>query len=138
MFPPELVSDILSIAILLHPQPASILLTSSYFYNLSLRLLYHKLHFTSYRQIEKFLQTYGIEPIRVPYPPRAIELDLDNNANMNVFSQLRDLFLTCSLARGTEVDEQGRLVLDSLTLRLHSLSQDPNPGSIYNTLRSIK
>ncbi|KAF8352042.1 hypothetical protein F5887DRAFT_933695 [Amanita rubescens] len=123
MLPPELISYILSVSLILHPRPVHLLRLSSYFYDVSLRLLYNSLQFRSYTQIERFLATYSRQPLRIPYPPRVIELGY--------------LFLFCSLATGAEVDQQGRLVLDLLKLRIHSLSQDPNPGTIYDTLCAI-
>ena len=138
MLPPELISYILSVSLTLHPRPVHLLRLSSYFYDVSIRLLYNSLQFQSYTQIERFLATYGRQPLRIPCPPRVIELDVDNNAQFNLFLRLRDLFLFCTLATGAEVDQQGRLVLDLLNLRLHSLSQDPNPGTIYDTLCAIK
>jgi hypothetical protein len=138
MLPPELIFDILSISLTLHPRPVHILRTSSHFYDISLRLLYNRLQFKSCSQIEHFLNAYGRQPLRIPYPPHVIELDVDNDAKLDLFTQLRDLFLSCSLANGAEVDQQGRLVLDLLRLRLHSLSQDPNPGAMYDTLCAIK
>ncbi|KAF8635739.1 hypothetical protein AX15_000355 [Amanita polypyramis BW_CC] len=135
--PSELISDILSVALVLHPRPVSILLASSQFYHLSVRQLYDKLHFKSHRQIGRFLRTYGRQPSRIPFPPHEIELDVDNDATVNVFSYLRDLFFSCSLANDAEVDERGKLVVELLRLRLHSLSQGLNPGTIYDTLCAI-
>ena len=138
MLPPELIFDILSVSLTLHPRPVHVLRTSSRFYSMSLRLLYNRLQFKSCSQIERFLTAYGRQPLHIPYPPHVIELDVDNDTKFNLFMQLRDLFRSCSLASGAEVDQQGRLVLDLLRLRLHSLSQDPNPGAVYDTLCVIK
>ena len=136
MLPPELLFDILSVSLTLHPRPVHVLRTSSHFYNMSLRLLYSRLQFKSFFQIKRFLTVYGRQPLRIPYPPHVIEID--NDTTLNLFMQLRDLFLSCSLAGGAVVDQQGRLVLDLLRLRLHSLSQDPNPGAIYDALCVLK
>jgi hypothetical protein len=138
MLPPELIFDILSVSLTLHPRPVHVLRTCSHFYNMSLRPLYSRLQFKSCSQIERFLTAYGQQPLHIPYPPHVIELDVDNDTKLNLFMQLQDLFRSCSLASGAEVDQQGRLVLDLLRLRLHSLSQDPNPGVVYDALCVIK
>ena len=138
MLPPELIFDILSVSLTFHPRPVHVLRTCSHFYNISLRLLYGRLQFKSCSQIERFLTAYGQQPLHIPYPPHVIELDVDNDTKLNLFVQLRNLFRSCSLASGAEVDQQGRLVLDLLRLRLHSLSQDPNPGAVYDALCVIK
>ncbi|PFH51143.1 hypothetical protein AMATHDRAFT_143252 [Amanita thiersii Skay4041] len=135
--PPEIVLEILSQSIVVHPQPAAILVTSSFFYHSSVDLLYRNLYFKSRNQLIRFLRTYSNAPFRIARPPRSIELDFDSGMTTNIFYHIGLLFVACSFAPSAEVDTRSRVVVDLLKLRLHSHSQDPYIGSIYDALASV-
>ena len=136
--PTELLIDILTFALLLHPRPADILRTSSQIFTLAFHILYAHLHFTSTQQLVLFLSTFEDHSLRCA--PRSIDCDIDvvKNATRDIFQLMRSLFTRCSAVPTAEVDDQGRLVVDLLRLRMNSHAQDPNIYMVYEALSRIK
>jgi hypothetical protein len=136
--PTELLIDILTFALPLHPRPADILRTSSQIFTLAFHILYTHLRFTSTRQLALFLSTFEDHSFRCA--PRSIDCDIDvvNNATRDVFQLMRSLFTRCSAVPTAEVDNQGRLVVDLLRLRMNSHAHDPNIYMVYEALSQIK
>ena len=136
--PTELLVDILTFALPLHPRPADILRTSSQIFTLACHILYTHLRFTSTRQLVLFLSTFEDHSLRCA--PRSIDCDIDvvNNATRDVFQLMRSLFIRCSAVPTAEVDGQGRLVVDLLRLRMNSHAQDSNIYMVYEALSQIK
>lgn len=135
--PTELLIDILTFALPLHPGPADILRTSSQIFTLAFHILYTHLRFTSTRQLALFLSTFEDHSLRCA--PRSIDCDIDveNNATSDVFQLMCSLFTRCSAVPTAEVDDEGRLVVDLLRLRMNSHAQDPNIYMVYEALSQI-
>lgn len=136
--PPELLLEILPLALENHPRPTAILLTSSLFYRLSTQILYTHLQFKSVLQLIRFLCVHGHSSSPLLCCPRTIKLDVVTDTTSNIFFHIHTLFQRCCATSGVELDAKGRLVLDSLHFRLNSHSQDMNIHMVYQALSVVK
>jgi hypothetical protein len=143
ILPPEVLHEILSIC-LESPTSVSIInlmTTSSLFCNICQQLVYSQLYFTTRAQLAFFIRTYGTSKCTVPCIPRSLEFDI-TAAGIEaplVFSDIHAVFSQClSDLNDAERDENGRLCLDSLRLRLNSHYSDPRIEMIYTALSLVK
>lgn len=141
--PPELVEEILSHAV----QPpnsrtSTIARVSSSFLAICQRLVYSHLHFTSRAQITSFISTYSNPDAgpRVPYCPRMFTVNLSGDESHLVFCDLQLLLSRCfSQGKGdTGSDNEGRLCLDLLRLRLNSHAFDVQIMMIHQALSLVQ
>ncbi|KAF5325324.1 hypothetical protein D9619_009800 [Psilocybe cf. subviscida] len=140
--PPELVEEILSHAV----QPpnsrtSTVARVSSSFLAICQRLVYSHLHFTSRAQITSFISTYSNPDAgpRVPYCPRMFTVNLSGDESHLVFCDLQLLLSRCfSQGKGdTGSDNEGRLCLDLLRLRLNSHAFDVQIMMIHQALSLV-
>ncbi|CAA7266245.1 unnamed protein product [Cyclocybe aegerita] len=140
LLPPEIVQEIVEMSLLSSRSPMALLTSCSAFRDIVQQILYAGITFTSRAQLRSFTMTYCRTP--VPYAPRAIAVHITNDDFSNiVFSDFSTLVSTCfwSASYGPKVsrDQNGRLVLDLLLLRLYSHMYDPGIERIYSALSQI-
>ena len=148
--PLEIHLDILSLALRGSETPSNILAVNRTFYDLCLPLLHVHLRFRSSHGLAQFTAGAHVE-----CSPCTISLDLAGGApQSSIFMLLGGVFMRCQrihtrssngrppisvdrdAMRGQ--DEQERLLLDHLFLRLHSNKSDPNLHTIESTLKMVK
>lgn len=134
--PSEIVREILSFALPFRDTRLSLLTTCALFCDVSQSILYSHLHFASRSQLSSFIGVYSTSRCHVPHAPRSIELDIAGGGP-NLFLDLYSLFSQC-FCDIAERDELGRLVLDSLQLRMDSHAFDPRIEMIYSALSLIR
>jgi len=134
--PPEIIREILSFALPFRDTRSNLLTTSSLFCDISQSILYTHLHFTSRPQLSSFIGVYGTSGCHVSYAPRSVKLDIAG-VGSNLFLDLYSLFSQC-FCNVVERDEMGRLILDSLQLRMDSHVFDPRLEMIYSALSLIR
>ncbi|PPQ99318.1 hypothetical protein CVT24_009186 [Panaeolus cyanescens] len=127
-----------------------LLQTCRVFYSVARRILYYDLVFNSPGQIARFAVTHGNTKGPTIYP-RTITVDISLDLEHTTFTELYNLFSTCfkqsssstkrdkdqdGMAEEEELplDDKGRILLDSLSLRLNSHTFDPNLNMIYESL----
>ncbi|KAF8895904.1 hypothetical protein CPB84DRAFT_1782161 [Gymnopilus junonius] len=135
--PPEILHEILSYSLLnvqIRPTPTALLTTCSLFRDISTRITYTDLQFTTRYQLSSFIATYSNRP--VPYAPRSIEIGITSDSSNLLFSDIFALFSQCFSSPDDDVakDESGRLSLESLQLRTNSHAFDPQIDMIYLSL----
>jgi hypothetical protein len=125
--PIELILNILSFTVDVHPIPSSILCVNNFFFQICQPLLHTHLSFRSTWQLESFCSN---SLHTLTSPPRSLNVELaGGSVNYEVFKCLREVLLRCSGASNSG----GRLP-NVLRLRLNSHASDPNLGSIYDAL----
>ncbi|PPQ96441.1 hypothetical protein CVT26_005082 [Gymnopilus dilepis] len=120
--PPEILHEILSYTLLntrKRSLPVAPLLTCSLFRDISSRIVYSNLRFTSRHQLSSFITTYRTLP--VPHAPRSIDIDITNDSSND----------------DTVKDEDGRLSLETLRLCTHSHAFDPHIEMVYLSLSLV-
>ncbi|TFK32098.1 hypothetical protein BDQ12DRAFT_701319 [Crucibulum laeve] len=134
--PSELLRDIISLCLDVKSNRIPLLLTSSVCNAISMELLYTHLRFETSLQLIRFLCTYGTPLLPLPYPPRTIDVDFTSDAT-TIFFHLNTLITRCGSLPEMETDEQGRIVLDILRLRLYSHTQDSGLHMILTSLEQV-
>lgn len=139
--PPEILHEILSYTLLntrKRSLPVAPLLTCSLFRDISSRIVYSNLRFTSRHQLSSFIATYRTLP--VPHAPRSVDIDITNDSSNVLFPDIYALFSDCfSLIKDDTVkDEDGRLSLETLRLCTHSHAFDPHIEMVYLSLSLVK
>lgn len=136
LLPPEILREILSFALPFRDTRLNLLTTCSLFCDVSQSILYTYLHFTSRSQLSSFIGVYSTSICHVSHAPRSIQLDIAGTGP-NIFLDLYSLFSLC-FCDIAERDEMGRLVLDSLQLRMDSHAFDSRIEMIYSALSLIR
>lgn len=141
--PPELLEEILCHAV----QPpnsrmSTVARVSTPFLAICQRLVYCHLHFTSRSQITSFISTFS-QPDggpRVPYFPRTLTVDLSGDESHLVFCDLQLLLSRCFSQgkQNAETDDEGRLGLDLLRLRLNSHAFDVQIMMVHQALSLVQ
>ncbi|EAU83908.2 hypothetical protein CC1G_10313 [Coprinopsis cinerea okayama7 len=153
--PSEILEDIISFALPLHPSPASILQTCSTFNDIGTKQLYTRLGFYSLTQLDRFLYTFaGDQNVGemgstssisssstrqswtrpIPYRPRTVEFSFINDVKAQLFFKMHSLFLMyLRLNPGDDGGESPqvlqvhpKLELDALHLKCYSHTRDGN------------
>lgn len=141
--PPELLEEILFHAV----QPpnsrtSAVARVSSHFLAIYQRLVYSHLHFTSRTQITSFISTYNHPDggPRVPYFPRSFTVDLSGDESHLAFCDLQLLLSRCfnEGKENAETDDEGRICLDVLRLRLNSHAFDVQIMMIHQALNLVQ
>lgn len=164
LFPPEILYEILSYSIdLRSPSVSTLMTTCSVFHEICHRILYTALTFTSIRQINSFVSVHKDIRARSPrlgryHSPRSVVFDIVRNDDHLVFSTIHAFFSRCfqqpdahidndiiaevseSSEKGMviERDEQGKLVLDLLHLRMNSHMFDSDIEMVYDSISLVK
>jgi len=127
--PPELILDILSFAIGLHPNPSSILATSRRLHALGTPLLYAAPSFRSARALAAF-------PLRPPVQPRALHVHLaGGEVGAGQFRALATLIRHC-LRNGGRNDNV--LQLEELSLCMNSTADPKSDDSALEALGLVE
>jgi hypothetical protein len=156
--PNELLFEILTLLRPTCQNPLDILLVSSNFYRLYSQLIYNNLYFTKITQITRFLHIFNgthendaatssntptsvIMLMPIPQPIRNITIDVFNDLELGLYTHLRDLFTLCANVNAVpeaEVDDHGRVVLETLKFRFHTHAMDKSLHMIYEALFRVK
>lgn len=157
--PTELIEEILTRAIELHPHPAQILCTHSVFNEIGSYILYSHLHFNSIGQLSAFVSN---KKDAIPHQPRELIVNLAGGTTAyTAFQYLGDVLKKCladskragnsgfcsastDLSRASAANtcdghtpasaSASALPLDLLSLRLNSHVNNPNLHDIYDAL----
>ncbi|KAJ3774615.1 hypothetical protein EV361DRAFT_902030 [Lentinula raphanica] len=133
--PTEILTDVLTIA-LQDTKPTHILCTSSLFRSIAERILHQNLCFYSSSQLSRFVHLLSQGSLRLVCEPRTLVLDIAGGASTNIFEKLDALLTEIAHESQTKKDESGRLVLESLRLRLNSHTHDDHQ-LVYDSLFKV-
>lgn len=135
--PLEVLEQILTLAISIHPSPRNVILVNRTFHDIGIHFLYTRLRFKTIRQLSLFSQT----PSLVPYLPQEVTVTLSGGtADFQVFHYLAGVFKKCISDGISEqhfsnlADSPVALPMDRLYLRLNSHMSNPNLHQIYDAL----
>ncbi|KAF8960918.1 hypothetical protein BDZ97DRAFT_1831471 [Flammula alnicola] len=139
ILPTEILQEILSLSLFSWDSTVALLTTSSAFRDICEKFIYTQLHFTSRAQLASFISTYSSPKSTVPYAPRSVELDITIDESNLVFFDIYALFSQClsDTTEGAQRDQNGRLSLDLLRLRLNSHAFDSQIEMVYAALSLV-
>ncbi|TRM57920.1 hypothetical protein BD626DRAFT_513322 [Schizophyllum amplum] len=132
--PPELLIDIIEYSILGNNNTAALLRIHSTISAPARHIIHSRLRFTSVTQLARFAHVPG--NIELSCAPQSIILDLAGGASRQVFQLLRCCFLRCTAMRHAQRGADGRLLLDSIRLRLHSHTFDKHKN-VFDALTLV-
>ncbi|KAK0484650.1 hypothetical protein IW261DRAFT_1330761 [Armillaria novae-zelandiae] len=130
--PIEVLTEILAYALAVHPIPADILCTHSFFRYVGLQILHQDPYFCSSLQLHRFIGCLRTSVLACA--PRTLTLDIAGGASESVFPSLDSVFTQISLDATCRKDNQGRVMLNGLHLILHSHMRDENLHMVYVAL----
>ncbi|KAK0469075.1 uncharacterized protein EV420DRAFT_7049 [Desarmillaria tabescens] len=130
--PVEVLTDILTYALAIHPIPSNILCTQSLFRYIGLQILHQDLCFRSSLQLQRFTSCLCTSSLACA--PLTLTLDIAGGASESVFPTLDSVFTQISLDPACRKDPQGRVMLNGLHLILHSHMRDENLHMVYVAL----
>ncbi|KAF5392655.1 hypothetical protein D9757_000831 [Collybiopsis confluens] len=138
LLPVEILNDVLAIALENSSAVGSVLCVSSLFYALGGTILHRKLRFYSVSQLLRFADSVSSSSTtRLACEPQSIELDIAGGAaSLGLFQALNAALITLVSDSQCKTDEEGRLLLETLRLRLNSLTLD-NHQLIYTSLSKV-
>lgn len=147
--PIELLQEILEYALSIHTRPGELLCVNKTFFNLGQPILHAHLNFNSIFQLIRFAES----PLPLACHPRTMIIALaGGTADFEVFKYLALAFRRCLGSRVTPrrhldgdgckaydcCEEDTKVPLDLLSLRLHSHNGNPHLNSIYEALALAK
>ncbi|KAG7442862.1 uncharacterized protein BT62DRAFT_904891 [Guyanagaster necrorhizus] len=130
--PVEVVTEILTFAIAVHPIPANILCAHTLFRHIGLQTLHQSLCFRSSLQLRRFIHYLRASPLACT--PLTLTLDIAGGASESIFPTLDSAFTQISLDAACRKDPKGRVMLNKLHLILHSHMRDDNLHMVYVAL----
>ncbi|SJL10484.1 uncharacterized protein ARMOST_13870 [Armillaria ostoyae] len=130
--PVEVLTEILTYALAVHPIPADILCAQSLFRYIGLQILHQDLCFRSSLQLHRFISCLRTSSLACA--PLTLTLDIAGGASESVFPSLDSVFTQISLDAACRKDTQGRVMLNGLHLILHSHMRDENLHMVYVAL----
>ncbi|PBK81440.1 hypothetical protein ARMGADRAFT_780848 [Armillaria gallica] len=130
--PVEVLTEILTYALAVHPIPADILCAQSLFRDIGLQILHQNLCFRSSLQLHRFISCLRTSSLACA--PLTLTLDIAGGASESVFPSLDSVFTQISLDATCRKDAHGRVMLNGLHLILHSHMRDENLHMIYVAL----
>ncbi|KAK0451829.1 hypothetical protein EV421DRAFT_1065670 [Armillaria borealis] len=130
--PVEVLTEILTYALAVHPIPADILRAQSLFRYIGLQILHQDLYFRSSLQLHRFISCLRTSSLACA--PLTLTLDIAGGASQSIFPSLNSVFTQISLDAACRKDTQGRVMLNELHLILHSHMRDENLHMIYVAL----
>lgn len=131
--PVEVLTEILTYALAVHPIPADILCAQSLFRDIGLQILHQNLCFRSSLQLHRFISCPSLA-----CAPLTLTLDIAGGASESVFPSLDSVFTQISLDAACRKDIHGRVMLNGLHLILHSHMRDENLHMVYVALSKAK
>jgi hypothetical protein len=139
--PPELLEQIITLAISVHPKPPSILCTNRFFYDLGLRALHETLLFKTSAQLALF----NSSSTPLSCMPKTVELSLGGGtSDFNTFGWLHAAFLRCLKDRIEPIMSHSgvcftpRIELEGVYLCFHSHARNKRLHVIRKALGIIK
>ncbi|KAK0220917.1 hypothetical protein EDD85DRAFT_266769 [Armillaria nabsnona] len=130
--PVEVLTEILTYALAVHPIPADILCAQSLFRDIGLQILHQNLCFRSSLQLHRFISCLRTSSLACA--PQTLTLDIAGGASESVFPSLDSVFTQISLDAACRKDTHGRVMLNGLHLILHSHMRDENLHMVYVAL----
>ncbi|KIK68300.1 hypothetical protein GYMLUDRAFT_154027 [Collybiopsis luxurians FD-317 M1] len=130
--PIEILSDILQLS-LETSSPTNILCTCSYFHSVAQIILHQNLKFHSSSQLLRFAHVVSEKTTSLACEPQSIALDFAGGASFGIFEGLHAVLTALVSDVRCKIDENGRLVLETMRLRLNSLNHDDH-RLIYTSL----
>lgn len=134
--PVEVLTEILTYALAVHPIPADILCAQSLFRDIGLQILHQNLCFRSSLQLHRFISCLRTSSLACA--PLTLTLDIAGGASESVFPSLNSVFTQISLDAACRKDTHGRVMLNGLHLILHSHMRDENLHMVYVALSKAK
>ncbi|KAJ3880753.1 hypothetical protein F5051DRAFT_479816 [Lentinula edodes] len=123
--PIEILTDVLVIVLQdAATKPTNILCTSSQFQSIAQRMLHKDLFFYSSSQLSQFASLLSKGTLSLVCEPQTLMLDIAGGASSGIFEGLYAVLTEILSNARCKKDENGRLVLDTLRLRLNSLTHD--------------
>ncbi|KAJ3880750.1 hypothetical protein F5051DRAFT_437598 [Lentinula edodes] len=123
--PIEILTDVLVIVLQdAATKPTNILCTSSQFQSIAQRILHKDLCFYSSSQLSQFASLLSKGTLSLVCEPQTLMLDIAGGASSGIFEGLYAVLTEILSNARCKKDENGRLVLDTLRLRLNSLTHD--------------
>ncbi|KAJ3797052.1 hypothetical protein GGU11DRAFT_100355 [Lentinula aff. detonsa] len=133
--PTEILTVILAI-VLQDTKSINILCTSSLFRSIAQRILHRDLCFFSSSQLTKFAHVLSTGVLSLACEPQSLMLDIAGGASFKIFEGLHAVLTQIVSDPQCKRDENGRLILETLRLRLNSLTHDDH-RLIYTSLSKV-
>ncbi|KAJ3719137.1 hypothetical protein DFJ43DRAFT_1005486 [Lentinula guzmanii] len=133
--PTEILTVILAI-VLQDTKSTNILCTSSLFRSIAQRILHQDLCFFSSSQLTKFAHVLSTGVLSLACEPQSLMLDIAGGASFKIFEGLHAVLTQIVSDPQCKRDENGRLILETLRLRLNSLTHDDH-RLIYTSLSKV-
>ncbi|KAJ4489970.1 hypothetical protein J3R30DRAFT_11834 [Lentinula aciculospora] len=121
--PIEILTDVVAI-VLQDTTPTNILCISSLFRSIAQKILHQDLCFYSSSQLSRFANLLSDGRLPLACEPQSLTLDIAGGASSGIFEGLHAVFTNIVSDSLCKKDENGRLVLETLKLRLNSLAHD--------------